>query len=126
MKIVKKTKMALAFLFVTVMSISSRSADSGYEIDVMVDFGYPIFMMQSIRQDLNQAVYACQQKKHESVLLMLNDALSKLNSQVSMNVDDIAYIKAMIDQINVLMETTENDQDRSLILEVCQQIYVCL
>jgi hypothetical protein len=123
MKIVKKRKVVLAFLCLITLSIQSRQLQNSDEIDVMVDFAYPVSIMQSIRQDLNQALYACQQKKYESALSMLHNAVSKLHEQeIVMNADDIAYMKAMINQINVLMQNVENDQDRSALIDLCQQV----
>jgi bifunctional pyridoxal-dependent enzyme with beta-cystathionase and maltose regulon repressor activities len=112
----------LFLISMTAGSARSRPIHHDDTLDAMVDFAYPISMMQSIRQDLNQALYGMQQQNFQSVAPLLQDALSKLHTRVGMNSDDVAYIQAMIDQIHALIVGLEYEQDRSLIDDMCLQI----
>lgn len=125
MNIVKKIR-RLALLLIsttTAWTVQLKSSHDEEHFDVMIDFAFPVHVMQSIRQDLNQSLYFIQQRNYVVAVPTLQDAVSKLHTRASMNSDDIAYIQAMIDQIHAFMlSSLEDCQERSAILEMCSKI----
>lgn len=124
MKFYDKSRLSL-WCLVLIMAgsaviIQSESHELG-DLDVMTDFGYPISMMQVVRQSVYQAVHALQHQDNNTAISMLQDAHAKLTSRLSPSEDDIHAIQAMLDKINALIETLEA-QDRSLIISLCQQV----
>ena len=126
MGIYNKKKIATLFflllttIYCTIDSLDARIQSSD-KIDLMVDFAYPISAMQSVRQDLNQALFFSQQNDLESVESLLQEGLSKLASRKSIEQEDREYIEAIINQIDVLINSLEK-QDKSIaILDLCQQ-----
>ena len=111
----------MMMLLGTTFSMQSRPSQED-QFDVMVDFAYPVSVMQSVRQDLNQSVYFLQQKDDEPVIPNLQSAVSKLGTRLNISQDDKDYIQAMIDQINALIESLESEQDRSQIAQLCKEI----
>ena len=123
MSIYKKATGTLLLLLLTaITSAAPQHHPQGFQqLDLMVDFGYPVSTMQSVRQDVSQALYFLQQHDHNSVSSILEDALTKLNSRNNVDPQDIEYIQAMIDKINALIESLE-ESDRSAIDDLCQQL----
>lgn len=121
MKRFKNRTILMIFLLGAGRSIQSKQLSDDL-IDVMVDFAYPVSMMQSVRQDLNQAVYFLQQQDLTSGIAHLRDAGSKVTVRLNVSQDDKDYIQAMIDQINALIASLESEQDRSEIAQLSQEI----
>lgn len=121
----KKKASTLFFLLLTIIYCTGHRLDARHqksdEIDLMVDFAYPVSAIQSARQDLNQALYFSQQNDLESVESLLQEGLSKLASRQSIEQEDREYIQAIINQIDALINSLEK-QDKSIaILDLCQQ-----
>ena len=121
----KKKASTLFFLLLTIIYCTGHRLDARHqksdEIDLMVDFAYPVSAIQSARQDLNQALYFSQQNDLESVENLLQEGLSKLASRQSIEQEDREYIQAIINQIDALINSLEK-QDKSIaILDLCQQ-----
>ncbi len=116
------SKLFYMALFFSAGCIHAKQGLKNDALDVMVDFGYPVSMMQSVRQNLNQSLYFLQQHNFEFVIPNLQEAVAKLDTRLNVSQDDKDYIQAMIDQINALIESLESEHDRSLIVQLCQQI----
>jgi hypothetical protein len=121
MKRFKNRTILMIFLLGAGRSIQSKQLSDDF-IDVMVDFAYPVSMMQSVRQDLNQAVYFLQQQDLQQVVSHLEQAASKSAIRLNVSQDDKDYIQAMIDQINALIASLESEQDRSHIAQLSQEV----
>jgi len=92
------------------------------QFDVMVDFGYPVVGSQIVRQSLNQALYALQQKNQSSASAHLQDAVAYLATRMTLSPEDADYIQAMIAQITALLKQLEQEDQRSLLQSYCHQI----
>lgn len=120
----KKIKMILFFLLPMTIFAQSHEEFQDEEhvnLDLMVDFAYPVSTMQSVRHDLSQAVYFLQNNDHSSVISLLENACTKFNTRQNIHDDDRDFIQEMINQINALIEKLE-DSDRSVIHDLCQQL----
>jgi len=131
MKIYNKLRAVSLFLVVAAFFLQDQidAISSPLDkIDCMVDFGYPVSQAQSARNDLSQAVYALQQNDIDLVATMLQNALVKIVSRKSvddrkaLDDDDLAYIQAMIKEIDNLIAQLENKEKAILITELCQQL----
>lgn len=122
MNSLKNMKIKWFLLLMTVVNyqLNAQPEDCD-ELDLMVDFAYPVSIMQSVRQNLSQAVYFLQQNNQASIYFLLQDAISKLSLRQNVQQDDRDFIQEMIDQINALIEELEESQ-RSTILDLCQQL----
>lgn len=123
MNVDHKVRVRLFYLLFTVMfSLGVHSNDELQDhLDLMVDFSYPISIIQSVRQDVSQSVYFLQKGDHSSVSSLLQDAVSKLSSRQVVQQDDINFMQEMIDKINALIDSLE-ESDRSEISSLCQQL----
>lgn len=126
MNIYRKASKPLFFLLLAIVfSVQARSdhrSTSSEKLDLMVDFAYPISMIQSVRYDVSQALYFSQQQDLELVASLLQNALSKLASRNSIDDDDRDYIQQMINQIDALIKDLEKKDKSGIILDLCQQI----
>ncbi len=123
MSIHKKAQGALLLLLLTtiISATQQQYLQNSESLDLMVDFGYPISTMQSVRQNISQAVYFLQQNNHESVVSLLQDAITLLDYRKSIEPEDREYLEAMIKQIDALIASLEKS-DRSAIADLCQQL----
>ena len=124
----KNIRIDLFFVLIALFSQLNAQIQESDRLDLMVDFGYPVSTMQSVRQDLSQTVYFLQQHDYSSdssisssVISTLENALSKMSSRQVIESDDRDFIQEMIDQINALIEKLEAS-DRTMIFDVCQQL----
>ncbi len=120
MSMYKKTTL-FCLLFAPITQLDARLQSSD-QLDSMVDFGYPISTIESVRQDLSQALYFSRQHNLESVPLLLQDGLSKLTSRQVITDDDRDHIQNLIDQINAVIQSLEKKDKSMLILDLCQQL----
>lgn len=124
----KVSKLLFFVLLVAISSVQARSdhhfqiSQSSEKLDLMVDFAYPISMVQSVRYDLSQALYFSQQQDLTAVVSLLENALSKLASRQSIEDEDRDYIQQMIAQIDALIKDLEKKDKSTQILDLCQQI----
>ncbi|MDP3788059.1 MAG: hypothetical protein Q8Q60_01915 [Candidatus Chromulinivorax sp.] len=127
MNMYKKTKISLFFI----LSVLITQLDAKYplsdslasdQLDSMIDFAYPVSIMESVRQDLNRALYFLRQNDLESVPFLLQDALAKLASRQVVSDDDRDHIQNLIDQINAIIYNLEHKDKSGIILDLCQQI----
>ena len=82
----KNIRIDLFFVLIALFSQLNAQIQESDRLDLMVDFGYPVSTMQSVRQDLSQTVYFLQQHDYSSdssisssVISTLENALSKIN-----------------------------------------------
>jgi len=125
MNVDHKTRVRLFYVLFSVMfSVGIHSNDDLHEsqdFDSILDFSYPVSVIESVRHDLSQAVYYLQNNDSSSGSSLLQDAVSKLSSRQMVQQDDINFMQEMIDKINGLIETLE-ESDRSVISGLCQQL----
>ena len=90
-------------------------------LDVMVDFSYPVLEVESMRQDISQGVYFLQQSAHGSdqfqrAVDLFEQADSRAINRENMTSDDEDFLQAMLDQINTLIASLEDDNSHRAIL----------
>ncbi|MBP6870339.1 hypothetical protein KBC04_05625 [Candidatus Babeliales bacterium] len=116
----KNFKILFFVLFVTVFSKVYTYEST--QLDVMADFAYPVSMMENIRYNMGQAVYALQHADSSSSASFLEQAASNLGFRQMVSDDDRQFIQEMIDKINALIKDLEDDTDRSCMIDLSQQI----
>lgn len=122
MNLYKKTRTTLFFLLLSPIGYICAQSEYSDQLDLMIDFAYPVSMIESVRQDLNQALYFARQNDFQSVVSLLQDALAKFTSRATISDDDIAYIENLIHQIDAIMQSLENNDQRAIIVDLCQQL----
>ncbi len=108
MNIYRKIKtLLLCSVFVAVSRLDQLYATTQEpgQLDAMIDFAYPVSIIQSVRKDVSQALYYLQQSEGQSTVLMLQDALSKLMYRKVIEQDDADYIQEMINNFKVSIKT---------------------
>ncbi|MBV8661315.1 MAG: hypothetical protein JO129_04175 [Candidatus Dependentiae bacterium] len=124
MNINSKIKIALFFLlFPTIILVDAKSQEP-QQLDLMVDFAYPVSMPQSVRQDLSQALYFLQHDEINFVISSLQDAVLKMNSRQPLQPDDRDFIEEMIAKIDELIASLGglHDDQRSIMLHLSDQL----
>lgn len=92
------------------------------QLDPMIDFAYPVSMMQSIRHDISSAVYALRHDNKLSAESLLENVVARLISRIAISDDDREYIQEMINQINILIAQLEDRSDYAHISDLSQQV----
>lgn len=124
MNINNKMKVKLLFLlFATIIQVDAK-LQSPEQLDLMVDFAYPISITQAVRQDLSQALYFLQYGDINSVVSSLQDAVSKMSSRQPLQPDDRDFIEEMIAKIDQLIAALgdSNNGQRSILVDLCHQL----
>ena len=110
-------KFFLSFLLCTLSSFTMFCQDTDF-LDVMVDFTYPVSVMQSMRQDISQALFAAQDHQVSQAASFLEQAASQLDGIDMITQDDRQFIQAMLDKINSLIDQLPEEQDRSVLMQL--------
>jgi hypothetical protein len=126
MSLYRENKTVLFFLLFTTMFAVISQLDARHQspdtLDSMVDFAYPVSIIQSVRQNLIQALYFSQQNDLESVIVPLQDALSSLAYRQPINQENKESIQKLLDQINAMIQNLEKKDKSVVILDLCLQL----
>ncbi|MGZ6251254.1 MAG: hypothetical protein ACXWL2_04440 [Candidatus Chromulinivorax sp.] len=109
------------YWIIMLLSVCLYAEKESESFDVMIDCQYPIFGIQSIREALSQAVYFLQQNNIDQSFVMMQMAISEIQPRHKPTEDDKEFIQAMIDKINDLIDTLENN-NRSYMQNLCDQL----
>lgn len=92
------------------------------KLDVMVDFAYPLSIIESVRYAVSQAVFSLQHGQESSAISFLEEAIPPLQSRQKVTDDDRDFLESMLDQINALIDALEKDQNKSMLVRLSQEI----
>ncbi len=116
------SKFLRRMVLVSLGVLESFSILKAYHFDPMVEFAYPRSHVQIIRHQACQAVYAAQSFDYEKTIALLEQVDSSLVVRHNLSDDDTAYLQAMLDHLNHLIDALEHHEDRSKIVQLLHNI----
>lgn len=133
MKLKKMVVMIALGMPSMIVSLHQNRA-SQVQVDSMVDFRYPVSVMEQVHTNLAHVLYDLEMKPvHKShlqndvidtsihTLQEVDDLLT--SKQHNIKSEDIDFLESMIDRIDKLIEHLEGDDDRAAsVRDMCQSI----
>lgn len=114
-------KVNTRYLFVIYLSIMTMQGQAQHEkLDTMVEFGYPVSEIEAIRHDIAQGLCflrqaSVSQDSYEFMraLQALEHADDAYTTRTGISSDDRDVLQNLMDQINALISTLEDQDMRS-------------